>query len=198
MAGWMFPTSVDEVTGPTFILLPTEPVTCLAVSVVRELLRPGNRYFSAPVWGFVPSFATSPSPGGVQLERVFRRVADNSGTLGGRRSTPPHSTSLRRLRARTSCRQARSSTSSSQATSTMSGSSRGCPAARTSSPSVRASRCAAPLNSSFVLDLELTTAAPSSPPRLPAPSPPPLPPAAPSRASRPASRSATPSSQHSH
>lgn len=31
----MFPSSVDEVAGPTFILLPTEPVTCLAVSAVR-------------------------------------------------------------------------------------------------------------------------------------------------------------------
>lgn len=29
--GWMFPESIDQVTGPSFILLPTEPPTCLAV-----------------------------------------------------------------------------------------------------------------------------------------------------------------------
>ena len=28
----MFPTDVLEITGPTYLLLPTEPVTCLAVS----------------------------------------------------------------------------------------------------------------------------------------------------------------------
>jgi hypothetical protein len=31
----MFPTAVDEVAGPTFILLPTEPLTCLAVSLTE-------------------------------------------------------------------------------------------------------------------------------------------------------------------
>lgn len=29
----MFPAKSDEVTGPTLVLLPTEPLSCLAVSV---------------------------------------------------------------------------------------------------------------------------------------------------------------------
>ncbi|CAK9782975.1 hypothetical protein CC85DRAFT_262114 [Cutaneotrichosporon oleaginosum] len=35
-SGWMFPTTVDEVAGPTFILLPTEPLTCLAWDSARQ------------------------------------------------------------------------------------------------------------------------------------------------------------------
>lgn len=30
--GWVFPEEIMEVTGPSFIILPTEPLSCLAVS----------------------------------------------------------------------------------------------------------------------------------------------------------------------
>ena len=32
IAGWVFPSDAMEVSGPAFIILPTEPLTCLAVS----------------------------------------------------------------------------------------------------------------------------------------------------------------------
>ncbi|WVQ84763.1 hypothetical protein IAT38_006920 [Cryptococcus sp. DSM 104549] len=41
--GWMFPESVLEINGPAFILLPTEPLTCLAWDPQRE------RVYAAPV-----------------------------------------------------------------------------------------------------------------------------------------------------
>lgn len=30
--GWTFPEDVSEITGPSFIILPSEPLSCLAVS----------------------------------------------------------------------------------------------------------------------------------------------------------------------
>ncbi|WWD20425.1 hypothetical protein CI109_104901 [Kwoniella shandongensis] len=41
--GWMFPEDVMEISGPAFILLPTEPLTCLAWDPQRE------RVYAAPV-----------------------------------------------------------------------------------------------------------------------------------------------------
>jgi protein FRG1 len=37
LLGWVFPEHVMEVTGPSFIILPSEPPTCLAVSI--EIIR---------------------------------------------------------------------------------------------------------------------------------------------------------------
>lgn len=33
LPGWMFPSNPMEINGPAYILLPTEPLTCLAVSL---------------------------------------------------------------------------------------------------------------------------------------------------------------------
>ena len=33
-SGWIFPTDAMEITGPSYILLPSNPPTCLAVSVL--------------------------------------------------------------------------------------------------------------------------------------------------------------------
>lgn len=32
-AGWIFPTDAMEISGPSFIILPSDPPTCLAVSL---------------------------------------------------------------------------------------------------------------------------------------------------------------------
>jgi hypothetical protein len=34
ISGWIFPTDAMEITGPSYILLPSNPPTCLAVSIL--------------------------------------------------------------------------------------------------------------------------------------------------------------------
>ncbi|WVN87490.1 uncharacterized protein L203_102672 [Cryptococcus depauperatus CBS 7841] len=41
--GWMFPGNVNEINGPAYILLPTEPPTCLAYDSTRQ------RVYAAPI-----------------------------------------------------------------------------------------------------------------------------------------------------